>query len=130
MPVYVADTHGLLWYFARPKLLGPGARTAFDLIATGQADLIVPVIVLAELLFAIESKPVSADFDLVLGRLQASPNVRIVDLTLACTLHLRTLRAIPEMHDRLIVAEALAHGATLITRDAAITAANVAPVVW
>ncbi len=34
------------------------------------------------------------------------------------------------MHDRVIVAEALARGATLITRDEAITASGLVPVVW
>jgi hypothetical protein len=102
---YVTDTHSLLWYFACPKLLGPGATAAFAKVAAGQANLIVPVIVLAELIFAIESKPASADFDQVLARLQASPNVCIAEWTLARTLDLRALQTIPEMHDRLIVAE-------------------------
>ena len=90
----------------------------------------MPVVVLAELIFALESKPLSADFDLVLSRLQASPNVTIADWTLTRTLDLRVLQAVPEMHDRLIVAEALARGATLITRDEAITASGLVPVVW
>jgi len=127
---YVADTHSLLWYFARPKLLGPGATAAFAQVAAGEASLVVPVVVLAELIFALESKPLSADFDLVLSRLQASPNVAIADWTLARTLDLRMLKAIPEMHDRVIVAEALARGAILITRDEAITASGLVPVVW
>ena len=130
MAEYVADTHSLLWYFARPKLLGPGATAAFAQVAAGQANLIVPVVVLAELIFALESKPLSADFDLVLSRLQASPNVTIADWTLARTLDLRALQAVPEMHDRLIVAEALARGATLVTRDQAVTASGLVPVVW
>ena len=130
MAEYVTDTHSLLWYFARPKLLGPGAAAAFAQVAAGEAGLIVPVIVLAELIFALESKPQSADWDLVMSHLQASPNVTIADWTLARTLDLRHLRAIPEMHDRLIAAEALARGATLITRDQAITASGLVPVVW
>jgi PIN domain nuclease of toxin-antitoxin system len=69
---YITDTHSLLWYFARPKLLGPGATAAFAEVAAGKANLIVPV----------------------------------------------------------VVAETLARGATLITRDQAITAAGLVPVVW
>ena len=37
MAEYVADTHSLLWYFARPKLLGPGATAAFAQVAAGEA---------------------------------------------------------------------------------------------
>ncbi len=130
MAEYVTDTHSLLWYFARPKLLGPGATAAFAQVAAGEAGLVVPVVVLAELIFVLESKPLSANFDLVLSRLQASSNVTIADWTLARTLDLRALQAIPEMHDRVIVAEALARGSTLITRDEAITASGLVPVVW
>lgn len=130
MPEYVTDTHSLLWYFARPKLLGPRAAAAFAQVAAGEADLIVPIIVLAELIFAIESKPLSADFDEVLSRLQASSNVTIAEWTLARTLDLRALRAIPEMHDRLIAAEALARGAALITRDQAIVDSGLVPTIW
>ena len=130
MPDYLADTHSLLWYFSRPDRLGPRAAAAFAQVAAGEASLVVPVIVLAELIFAIENKPVNADFERILRHLQASPTVSIVELTLARTLDLRVLSAIPEMHDRLIVAEALACGAALITRDQAITASGLVPVVW
>jgi PIN domain nuclease of toxin-antitoxin system len=99
-------------------------------VAAGEAGLIVPVIVLAELIFAIENKPVNADFERILRYLQASPTVSIVELTLTRTLDLRVLSAIPEMHDRMIVAEALAHGASLITCDQAITASGLVPTVW
>ena len=54
----------------------------------------------------------------------------IVDLSLARVLDLRALTDIPDMHDRFIVAEALARGATLITHDQAITASGLVPVMW
>ena len=130
MADYLTDTHSLLWYFTQPARLGSRASAAFAEVAVGTSRLLVPVIVLAELIFIIENKPISADFDRILRHLQASPNVRIVELSFARTLDLRALTAIPEMHDRMIVAEALAHRASLITRDRDITAAGLVPVVW
>lgn len=130
MPGYVTDTHSLLWYFTRPAKLGPSATAALAQVAAGEADLVVPMIVLAELIFTIENRSVSTDFDPVVENLLASPNVSVVDLTLARTLDLRTLTAIPEMHDRLIVAEALARGLPLITRDQTITASGLVKTVW
>jgi len=130
VPDFVTDTHSLLWYFARPDRLGPKAITAFAQVAAGEASLIVPVIVLAELIFAVENKPIHADFENILRHLQASPNVIIADLTLARTLDLRTLNAVPEMHDRMIVAEAWARGASLITGDQAITRSGAVATVW
>jgi predicted nucleic acid-binding protein len=61
MPTYITDTHSLLWAFTRPGKLGDNARLAFEEIANGESSLLIPVIVLAELIFTIENKPVQAD---------------------------------------------------------------------
>ena len=129
-PVYVTDTHSLLWYLHNPKRLGPAAATAFGQVAANEADLIVPVIVIAEIIYVLQAGKVTVDFESVLTRLQASPNVAIAPLTLEHALALRTLTAVPEMHDRMVVAEAHLRNAALITRDQTITASSLVPVVW
>jgi len=129
-PTYVTDTHSLLWYLQNPKRLGPEATRAFEQVAANEADLIVPVIVVAEIIYVLQTGRVSANFEDILARLQASPNVEIPALTLERALDLRTLIAVPEMHDRLIVAEAHARNATLITQDQAITASGLVQTVW
>jgi PIN domain nuclease of toxin-antitoxin system len=130
MTDYLADTHSLIWHFARPQQLGPQARTAFAAVNSGAARLYVPVIVLAELIFAVEGGRVSSDIETMVTQLSAIPNVEIVPLTSARVLELTNLTGIPEMHDRIIVAEAIALGASLVTRDQAITASGLVPVVW
>lgn len=130
MADYIADTHALLWYFTRPQRLGPKAREAFSQVGDGSANLLVPVIVLAEIIFVLEGGRVQADLDVVLRTLQALPNVFITDLDLQCTLALRTLKAVPEMHDRMIVATAIARDAILITRDPAIRSSGLVPTIW
>jgi PIN domain nuclease of toxin-antitoxin system len=45
-------------------------------------------------------------------------------------LGIEALSALPDIHDRLIVAEARAQNAALITRDAAVTAARLVITVW
>lgn len=129
-PAYVTDTHSLLWYFHKPQRLGAAAADAFDQVAASEADLIVPVIVLAEIIYILQAGKVTADFDDMLTQLQMDPNVTIVPLALERVLDLRNLTEVPEMHDRLIAAEAQALDATLITRDEEIQAANVVPTVW
>ena len=129
-PVYVTDTHSLLWYLHNPKRLGPAAAMAFGQVAANEADLIVPVIVIAEIIYVLQAGKVTVDFESVLTRLQASPNVAIAPLTLEHALALRTLTAVPEMHDRMVVAEAHLRNAALITRDQTITASSLVPVVW
>ena len=130
MSDYVTDTHSLLWYFTRPQRLGPQAAEAFTQVATGSARLVVPVIVIAELISLLEHKPAIGRLDVIMQQIQASPNIDLPDLTLARTLDLRTLTAIPDIHDRFIVAEAIGHGLPLITCDQTITASGLVPVIW
>ena len=130
MKTYMSDTHSLLWAFTRPNKLGDKARFAFDEVAKGSAVLLIPVIVLAELIFTVENKPIQADLKEILTRLRSSSNVQFVDLEFETVSRLPVLTAIPEMHDRLIVAEALRQNAALITRDESIMNSGLVNVVW
>lgn len=130
MPTYITDTHSLLWAFTRPRKLGERARRAFDEIANGESSLLIPVIVLAELIFTIENKPIQADLDEILDAIQNTPNVEFVDFDYESAMRLRDLSMIPEMHDRMIVATALEYQAVLITLDESITTSGVVDVIW
>ncbi len=61
---------------------------------------------------------------------QAAAGFRFTSLTPQTALRIQPLTVLPDIHDRLIVAEALESGATLITRDEVITASGLVPVVW
>lgn len=130
MATYMTDTHSLLWAFRYPRKLGENARQAFEEVANGEAKLLIPVIVLAELIFTIENKPVQADFDEILKAIKASPNIEFLDLDLLSTLKLRELTQINEMHDRMIVASAIKYQVPLITRDENITNSGLVKVIW
>jgi PIN domain nuclease of toxin-antitoxin system len=126
----MTDTHSLLWAFTRPRKLGERARYAFDEIANGESSLLISVIVLAELIFTIENKPIQADLNEILDAIQNTPNVEFVDFDYKAAMRLRDLSIIPEMHDRMIVATALEYQATLITVDESITTSGVVDVIW
>ena len=130
MPTYMTDTHSLLWAFTRPRRLGEQARRAFEEIANGESTLLIPVIVLAELIFTIENKPIQAELDEILAAFRDSPNVEFVDFDYESAMRLRDLHAIPEMHDRMIAASPIEYQATLITVDVSITTAGVVDVIW
>jgi PIN domain nuclease of toxin-antitoxin system len=130
MTVYMTDTHSLLWTFHKPRKLGEQARQAFQEIANGQSTLLIPVIVLAELIFTVENKPVQADLDRILSAMGNSSNVEFVNFDYESALRLRDLTAIPEMHDRIIVAAAIEFQATLITFDESITKSGLVKVIW
>jgi PIN domain nuclease of toxin-antitoxin system len=130
MTVYMADTHSLIWAFQKPRKLGERARRAFEEIANGEAKLLIPTIVLAELIFTIENKPIQTDLDKILDAIHGSPNIEFVDFDYESALKLRDLTVIPEMHDRMIVVSAILNGAALITYDQTITEAKVVEAIW
>lgn len=92
--------------------------------------MLIPVIVLAELIFTVENKPIQADLNHIITAIQSSPNIEFVEFDYESALQLRHLTAVPEMHDRMIVATAIKHKATLITLDASITQSKLVKVVW
>lgn len=122
----LTDTHALVWALSRPEALGGGARAA------------------------LAGSPFTASvanfWELVLkarrpGALVADPlpwwekfvvRTRIPALAIR-TPHIRALAALPDFHkdpfDRILVAQALAEGLTLATKDA-LLARYGAPVVW
>lgn len=130
MTVYMADTHSLIWVFHKPSKLGENARRIFEEVANGETKLLIPVIVLAELIFTIENKPIKADLDKILNAINNSPNIEFVDFDYESALKLRDLTVIPEMHDRMIVVSAILSKAVLITFDQTITESNVVEVIW
>jgi PIN domain nuclease of toxin-antitoxin system len=127
---YVADTHSLVWYLGTPARLGPLARDAFAEAASGRARVIIPVIVLAEIIFAVERGRIRADVRQIIRRIRSVAYLRVSPLRLATILRLQTLRQIPEMHDRILVAETLVRKGSIITRDEAITNSGVVVTVW
>lgn len=130
MTVYMADTHSLIWAFHKPSKLGENARRIFEEVANGETKLLIPVIVLAELIFTIENKPIKADLDKILTAINDSPNIEFVDFDYESALKLRDLTVIPEMRDRMIVVSAILSNAVLITFDQTITESNAVEVIW
>lgn len=127
---YVTDTHSLLWYLYDVPRLGPGARTAFDDVSTGDATLLIPAIVLAEVVHTVERRRHDIDVVEALDRIGEADNFHVLPFDLPGARSLVTLTGIPEMHDRMIVAAAIAYGAPLITRDEEIQQAGVVECVW
>jgi len=127
-PTYVADTHALLWYLADSPRLGSDARSVFKQAQSGQAKVIVPAIVLAEAIWVVQKGRVGTDVQRVITTIRE--HYRITPLEPSDVLRLPDLMGVPEMHDRLIVAETLRRSASLITRDEQIISSGIVPVVW
>ena len=131
---YFIDTHTLLWHLTKDPRLG---RAAGQILNNSNSRLFLPAIALAEALFMLERKTglYALTETQLLERLYQDDWIEVVTLdegiiakTLDCT-------AIPEMHDRQIVAAAvLAQEAgvdvAILTRDANITQSGFVACAW
>ena len=130
VPLYVTDTHSLLWYLGGSPKLSSKAKQAFDEAHAGRAKIIVPIIVVAELIFLVEKGRAKVDVNAIVGKIVREHNYEVAPLGLGQIQLLKKLIQIPEMHDRLIACEALLWKAKLITADVQLRYAGIVEVVW
>ena len=130
LTLYVTDSHSLIWYLLDSPKLSFNANEAFKTVEQGKAKLLIPAIVIAEIVFIVQSGKVQTDLDSLLLKIQESDNFQILPLGLDELICLKEQTEIPEMHDRFIVCEAVVHKAKIITKDKEIKDSGVAEVVW
>ncbi len=129
----IADTHALLWHLTANNRLGQAASATLERVDNGELTLVIPALVLAEIYMVIEKGRLTLspdDFTEALMHWQAAENIRLTDLTPELVMASRKLISIPDIFDRLIVAEARALGVPLITRDAQIAESDLVAVIW
>jgi PIN domain nuclease of toxin-antitoxin system len=134
MREYVTDTHPLLWNLFIPKRLGRAAFDVFREVDRGNAKLYVPAIVISEMLMVVEKSriPNVTMQDLLdeISLMEFSQYHELLPLLPKTAVASRTLTDIPDIFDRLIVAEALRLGLSLITHDSVITISGAVSIVW
>jgi PIN domain nuclease of toxin-antitoxin system len=130
----VLDTHALVWFLVGSPKLGASARAVMEDPA---ARLYLPVIALAEACWLVEKgrAPTIPSVSALLAAVDADKRIVLVPLDRAILDVAVGLTAVPEMHDRLIVATALhlaevGASVTLLTRDIIITTSRSVQVVW
>jgi PIN domain nuclease of toxin-antitoxin system len=128
--LYVADTHTLFWYFTASPLLGAQAHDAFDEARDGHAIIYIPAIVLAELYFLNEKKNRPIDFSATFALLARSSQFVLLPFEPIDILQFDLDKAVPDIHDRMIVGVARRLGATLLTRDDEIVNSSVVRTIW
>lgn len=130
LPIYVTDTHSLIWYLLNSSKLSYEANKAFEEVETGRAQLIIPAIVIAEIIYLIKRVKIEAELDALIQKIQKSDNFQISPLSINILLSMKNQKNILEMHDSLIVCEALVHSAKNITKDKEIINSKLVDVVW
>jgi PIN domain nuclease of toxin-antitoxin system len=118
-PAYVArqfllDTHVLLWWHTEPKRLGPVARAAIS----ASRGVTVSVATAWEIAIKTSLGKLKIPGDATMDALLTLAGFQPLAIELA---HVAMVRTLPPVHrdpfDRLLVAQAMAEGLTIITSD-------------
>ncbi len=129
-PLYVVDTHALIWYLLGDKKLSPAALSIFRAAERGDTRLLIPVIVLAELHYANARNRWFPDYRAAYRAIVGAPYFRLLPLDPLHILDFDRDAVVPEMHDRIIAGVARRLGAPVITSDSAIIASSIVQTVW
>ena len=129
-PLYVVDTHALIWYLLNDKKLSPRAKDLFEAAEQHQTMLIISAIVLAELYYANGKFGWFPDFRALYSDLISKPYLRFVPFDTQHVLDFDRDYLVPEMHDRIITGLAKRLNTPLITSDPLITRANLVTIEW
>lgn len=129
-PLYVIDTHALIWYLTNDRKLGKHASAVFAAAENGDTQLIVSAIVIAEMYYANVKHRWFANFTETFRALKSKPYFYFVDFSADHSLEFELDAKVPEMHDRIITGLARRIGAPLLTSDPLIKAAKTVDIVW
>jgi len=134
MNEYVADTQAMIWFLFASNRLKQGARSALRDAVAGKAKIYPPAVVIAEMIMIVEKRriPGAAMAQLVnhLRWMNSQPHYELLPLDPELVISSRTLTVIPDIFDRLIVAEALRLGLPLVTSDSVIHSSGLVNVIW
>lgn len=129
-PRYVTDTHALVWYLQGDSRLSPTVKQIMDAAQSGHTRIIVSAIVLAEMYWIHQKRPLTTAFSTIYSSLEQNPGFRFVPLDAAHILDFAQDAAVNEMHDRIIVGLARRLQAPLLSRDVNITQAGIVTCIW
>ena len=127
---FVIDTHALWWYLNSPEMLTPHTSSILSMATAGDVTVIIPAIVVAELYYLSVKRGDPIILSEFMNAVKDANGFEFSDLGLAQLERLDDLQEIPEMHDRLIAAEALVLDAPVITRDRVFSDSSQVETVW
>ncbi len=129
-PVYVVDTHALIWYLTNERKLGKDAARIFAAAERGETQLILSAIVITKMYYAGKKANLFPNFNQTFKHLRSNPQYQFHAFTVDDVLDFDQDVSIPEMHDRIIAGLARRLGAPLNTSDPLIAKASAIEVVW
>jgi PIN domain nuclease of toxin-antitoxin system len=129
-PLYVVDTHALIWYLTDERKLSSDIKRIFAAAERGDTLLVIPAIVVAEMYYANQKYKWFRDFASLYLQLKAQPYFRFLPFEPDHVIDFERDNAISEMHDRIIVGVAKRLNAPLLSVDPQIINAAILSVIW
>lgn len=128
MKTLVLDTHAALWWSFLPEKLSRTARKSLD----EAEQLLLPGIIFWEAALLVRKRRIELPVTLAawLRGLESSQRLQVVALDAEIAIQADGLRMHDDPADRFVVATALQCKAPLVTKDRAIRAAKLVPIVW
>ena len=130
---YVIDTHALIWFLEGSPRLGQAAQKA---MSDPTSEMVLSLIALAEAVDIVQKKrtAITSVADLLLD-VTTDPRIELLPFTFEVLQQSLLANAVPEMHDRLIVAtalylESLGHQVSVLSRDVSIVTSQLVTIVW
>jgi PIN domain nuclease of toxin-antitoxin system len=131
---YISDAHALLWHLYWPQRLGKAAQQVFSDVDAGQAVIVIPAVVVAEVIMVVQKGRLSgASLDHLIPYLHSmneSENYPLAPLLPKTVIASHEHTIIPDIFDRLIVTEAILRDLSIITRDQTIRESGLVSTIW
>ncbi len=130
MTTYIIDTHALVWFLEKNPRLSNGAKLA---LSNPDAQIILPTIVLVEIAFLYAKRKTKVDVSMVLSEVASSANCIVYPLDEEIVSRIQTAF---DIHDAVIIATGLLyrdlieHNVAIVTKDEAISNANIIQTIW
>lgn len=127
------DTHAWIWWLAEPESLSGPAREAID-AALAEGGMSVSSISVWELALLVRKGRLRLTMDVQrwVEAAEALPHLTFIPVDNAVAR--RSVALGPALHpdpaDRIILATAVLHGMSLVSKDERLRACGVAPVIW
>lgn len=132
MPLYVTDTHPLVWYVDRHAKLSNRARRVFNSAERGDTLIYIPAMVLLEagILQRIGRFLPNEPFDAWVNRILAHPGFEVLPLEPGDISQAISFQNIKDPFDMCIVAAAKSKDLPLITGDQQIIDSRLVEILW
>ncbi len=130
MNSYVVDTHAIAWFIAEDKRLSPLAVSILNQAQDGEVQILIPILVLAELTHIAEKGKVKISIEEILQRIKLGDGFTVVAFDFPIFQAMLTLPKEWDIHDRIIGATSSYYQTTLITRDEMLRASSKIQTLW